>query len=458
MEDGRARGGNLHMTELRAASTSHSSHDVHRNGRGALTSDARYRLLLEVFHSTRGTLDLHETLDRLLDALQLLVPFDAAGIFVLREEVLPPRSGALGEQIAGVSWRGFTPRSPLTDPMLREGKGIVGHVIRTGEAVCAADVSLDPRYIQGRPGTRSEVAVPIQLDGRTIGAFNLESDTPAAFRAKDVEILSFFAEATAIAVEKAMLHQRLTSADELDRQLRTAQRVQERLLPTRLPDLPGHELAGVCVPSARVGGDFYDIVHLADGQIGLVVADVSGHGLSAAIIMSAFRALARTGLRAGQPLDKVAEMLDRELPDTTAGKAFLTAVLAMYDPASGRLRYVNCGHNPPLLDRPGQPPRWLHEGGPLLGLIAGATFEIGEIQLVPDDQLVLFTDGIVEARSPAGVWFGTERLASLVTAHRDRRARDLVENVVLEARGLAGAHGLEDDATMLLLRRASPRA
>ena len=443
------------MTELRDASPAHVPFDVTRNGRSALTSDARYRLLLEVFHSTRGTLDLHETLDRLLDALQLLVPFDAAGIFVLRDEMMPPRAGGLGEQIAGVSWRGFPPRSPLTDPMLREGKGIVGHVIRTGDVVCAADVRLDPRYIPGREATRSEVAVPIQLDGRTIGAFNLESDTTAAFRAKDVEILRFFAEATAMAVEKAMLHQRLTSADELDRQLRTAQRVQERLLPTALPDVPGHELAGICVPSARVGGDFFDLVPIPGGQMGLVVADVSGHGLSAAIIMSAFRALARTGLRAGQTLDKVAEMLDRELPDTTAGRAFVTAVLAMYDPASGRLRYVNCGHHPPLLDRPGQPPRWLTEGGPLLGLIAGARFEIGEIQLDPDDQLVIFTDGIVEARSPAGVWFGTDRLVGLVTEHRGRTARDLVEHVVVEARALAGMHGLEDDATMLLLRRAS---
>jgi sigma-B regulation protein RsbU (phosphoserine phosphatase) len=428
------------------------------NGRVALTSDTRYRLLLEVFHSTRGTLDLHETLDRLLDALQLLVPFDAAGIFVLREEVLPPRAGGLVEQIAGVSWRGFPPRSPLTDPMLREGKGIVGHVIRTGEVVWAADVRLDPRYVQGRDATRSEAAVPIQLDGRTIGALNLESDVPAAFRAKDVEVLRFFAEATAIAVEKAMLHQRLTSADELDRQLRTAQRVQERLLPAGLPDVPGHELAGVCLPSARVGGDYFDVVPIPGGQMGLVVADVSGHGLSAAIIMSAFRALARTFLRAGRPLDEVAETLDRELPDTTAGKAFVTAVLAMYDPASGRLRYVNCGHQPPLLDRPGQPPRWLDEGGPLLGLIDGASFEIGEVQLSANDQLVIFTDGIVEARSPAGVWFGTERLAELVAASRARCARDLVEDVVFEARSLAGIHGLEDDATMLLLRRSSPGA
>ena len=441
------------MTEMRAVSTNPPLVDVNRNGRATLTSDARYRLLLEVFHSTRGTLDLHETLDRLLDALQLLVPFDAAGIFVLREEVSPARSGAIGEQIAGVSWRGFTPRAPLTDPMLREGKGIVGHVIRTGEAVCAADVRLDPWYIAARAATRSEVAVPIQLDGRTIGALNLESDVPAAFRTKDVEVLRFFAEATAIAVEKAMLHQRLISADQLERQLRTAQQVQERLLPAALPDVPGHELAGLCLPSARVGGDNFDCVPLPGGQLGLVVADVSGHGLSAAIIMSAFRALVRTCLREGHALDEVAATLDRQLPDTTAGNAFVTALLAMYDPESGRFRYVNCGHLPPLLDRAGEPPRWLDRGGPLLGILDDARFEIGEIQLAPEDQLVIFTDGIVEARNPEGRWFGAERLASLVSSNRDRCARDLVEHVLLEARAFAGLHGLEDDVTLLLLRR-----
>src|SRR5215510_2958872 len=180
------------MTETRSVPTMRPMVESNGNGRGTLTPDARCRLLLEIFRSTRGTLNLRETLDRLLDGLRLLLPYDAAGIFILREEVSPPRAGGLGAQIAGVSWRGFTPRSPLTDPMLREGKGIVGHVIRSGEDVCAADVRLDPRYIQARAQTLSEVAVPIRLDGRTIGALNLESDQPAAFHMDDVEVLHFF--------------------------------------------------------------------------------------------------------------------------------------------------------------------------------------------------------------------------------------------------------------------------
>jgi sigma-B regulation protein RsbU (phosphoserine phosphatase) len=442
------------MTQLHHANPSHRSAATQANGRGTLTSDARCRLLLEMFHSTRGTLDLRETLDRLLDGLRPFIPFDAGGIFVLRDEVTPAPTGGFSEQIAGVSWRGFTPRSPLTDPMLREGKGIVGHVIRSGEVVCSEDVRLDPRYVQARAETLSEVAVPIQLDGRTIGALNLESDRTGSFHADDVEVLRFFAEATAIAVDKAVLHARLTAAGHLERQIATAQQVQERLLPANLPNVPGHELAGVCLPSARVGGDYFDCIALPGGQLGLVVADVSGHGVPAAIIMSAFRALVRTFMRAGHALDEVAETLNRELPDTTAGNAFVTAVLATLDPTSGRFRYVNCGHHPPLVDRAGQAPRWLGRGGPLLGVLADVRFEIDEVELAPGDQLVLFTDGIVEARSPAGAWFGARRLAELVADHRGHRARELVEHIVFEARAFAGAGGLEDDVTLVMLRRA----
>ena len=421
------------------------------DGHQELSPEARCRLLLEISHSVRGTLDLRETLDRLMEGLQQLLPYDAGGIFVLRDEVSHP--GPLGDQIAGVSWRGFTPRSPLTDPMLRQGKGIVGHVIRTGEAVCAPDVRLDPRYIKGREATLSEVAVPIRLENRTIGALNLESDRLVAFQDRDVEMLRFFTEAAAMAIEKAMLHERLLEAGRLERQLRTAQQVQERLLPAMPPSVPGHELAGLCLPSARVGGDYFDYVPLPDGQLGLVVADVSGHGLSAALIMSAFRALVRTHLRAGRPLDEVARTLNREIPDSTAGSAFVTALLAVLDPASGRLRYVNCGHHPPFHDRSGADPCALDLGGPLLGLFDDACFEIGQVRLAPSDQVVMFTDGIVEARNPAGAWFGTDRLATLILANRGLPSKDVVERVVLDARDFVGIGDFEDDVTLVLLRR-----
>lgn len=422
------------------------------NGHHELTAEARCRLLLEVSQSVRGTLDLRETLDRLMDGLQSLLPYDAGGIFILHHEMSPPRVGPLGDQIAGVSWRGFTPRSPLTDPMLNEGKGIVGHVIHTGEAVCAPDVRVDSRYIKGRDSTRSEVAVPILLDGRTIGALNLESDRITAFDRHDVEILCFFAEATAIAVEKAMLHERLVENGHFERQLRTAREIQERLLPVTSPIVPGHELAGVCMPSAQVGGDYFDYVPLSGGRLGIVVADVSGHDIPAALIMSAFRALVRTNLRAGCDLDEIALRLNEELPDSTARSAFVTAVLAVLDPNTGAVRYVNCGHPPPLLDRAAGPPAWLDRGGPLLGLLDEGRFEIGEVQLDRGEQILFFTDGVIEASNPTGVDFGIDRLAERVSIHRARSPRKLVEHIVLDARRFAGVNGFEDDVTAVLLR------
>jgi serine phosphatase RsbU (regulator of sigma subunit) len=442
------------LVEIRARSAT-TPPDPAANGNGQLTAEARYRLLLDISHGIRGTLDLRETLDRLLEGLRLFLPYDAGGIFILNDEVAQRRAASLDGRIAGVSWRGYTPRSPLTDPMLREGRGIVGHVIHTGEAVCAPDVRTDARYIKGRSATLSEVAVPIQLDGRTIGALNLESDRVGAFQSHDVEVLRFFAEATAIAVEKAMLHERLIEAQRLERQLRTAQQIQERLLPARSPGVPGHDLAGLCMPSARVGGDYFDYIPLPGGQLGLVVADVSGHDIPAALIMAAFRALVRTYLRAGISLDEVAGALNRDLPDSTAKRAFVTALLAVLDPESGQLRYVNCGHHPPLHDGARAEQRWLDRGGPLLGHFDDARFEIGEIQLSPGDQLAIYTDGIIEARNPSGTCFGAERLADVVRAHRSLSSRDLVERIVLDARGFSEAHDFEDDVTLVLLRRAA---
>jgi serine phosphatase RsbU (regulator of sigma subunit) len=441
------------MIEFRAGQDDRPTREPGVNGRMELSADARWRLLLEISHSVRGTLDLRETLDRLLDGVFAIVPYDAAGIFVLDGEVAHSHPGPLAQRIAGVSWRGFTPRSPRTDPMLREGKGIVGYVIRTGEAVCAADVRVDHEYIQAREATRSEVAVPIQLDGRTIGALNLESDRLAAFHAQDVDVLSFFAQAAAIAVEKAMLHERLIEAERMERRLKIAQQVQERLLPGASPRIPGHEVAGVCIPSARVGGDYFDYIPLADGQLGIVVADVSGHDLPAALVMSAFRALVRTCLRAGHALDEVARTLNRELPDTTGDSSFVTALLGVLDPVTGHLRYVNCGHNPPLHEPASGARGWLDRGGPPLGVMERATFDIGTVELAPGDQLVIYTDGLTEARNPAGEWFGADRLVDLVLTHKHRAPRELVERVVFEVRGFTGVGGFEDDVTLVVLRR-----
>jgi sigma-B regulation protein RsbU (phosphoserine phosphatase) len=418
-----------------------------------LSDATRYRLLLEIAHRIRGTLDLDKILNHLLDSLAEHLDFDAAGIFVLREALGRSRVASLGELIAGVTWRGFSERSPRSDPMLREGKGIVGQVIRSGQPIVAPDVRLDPYYIDGRPGTLSEIAVPIVRDGLVIGALNLESDRLAAFDDHSLEVLRFYADATAIAVEKAILHEQLLEARRMEEQLRIAQEVQARLLPTAFPRIPGYDLAALCLPCSRVGGDYFDFIPRPDGSLGLAVADVAGHGIPAALLMSALRALMRTHVQFGASLVQLARTLNRQVPESMAGAAFVTAFLGTLSPAEGLFSYVNCGHVPPLLLRAGGAVETLESGGPLLGVMEDARFGAGGVQFERGDALLLLTDGVVELTDGAGRWFGAERLAALASNVRALPAEDMIRQIMRATREFSGAVEFEDDVTLMIVKR-----
>jgi sigma-B regulation protein RsbU (phosphoserine phosphatase) len=348
--------------------------------------------------------------------------------------------------------------------MLQDGAGITGHVIRSGEIVRVPDVQRDPRYVEGRAGTRSEIAVPIVRAGRVIGALNLESDRVDAFASVDVETLEFFAEAAGIAIESAVLHERLLAGERFESQMRLAQEVQVRLLPTRPPVIPGYDLAGRCIPTQRIGGDYYDAIASADGRLTLVVADVAGKGVAAALVMAAFRALLRGCLEAGGSLAEVVAKLNRTLPDSLAGVVFVTAFVARLDPASGTLTYVNCGHNPPFIVRDpaaageAGATTWLDAGGPVLGAFPEARFEEGSARLAPGDVLVLYTDGVVESADPARTHFGAERLAVVAGRLREKTAPEMIREIVLLTREFSGAVEYDDDFTIVTLKRDGGRS
>ena len=420
--------------------------------RPRLDDGAKVRLLLEIAHRTRGTLELGEVLDGLLGTLAAVVSFDAAGIFVRCEDV-GETAGRRGALIAGIAERGFDRRPGESDPMLDLGRGIIGHVIRTGEAVVVPDVRRDPRYVVGRRTTAAEATVPIALDGRTIGALNVESDEPAAYGEADLAPLGFFAEAAAIAIERAMLHRRLLAVREVESQLRLAQEVQARLLPPAPPGLPGYDLAGASLPSSEIGGDYFDYLPLVDGGLGLAIADVSGKGIPAALVMATFRVLLRIEAARGAGVAATASAVNRQLKETSGGRAFVTGFYGVLEPGRGRLVFANCGHPPPLLLRAAGGTDRLAPSGPLLGVFPDATFGEGEAVLAPGDTLVLYTDGVVEALDAAEEEFGAERLAAAVRAAGGRPAAEVVTEVVRAARAFAGRAELDDDCTLVVVRR-----
>jgi sigma-B regulation protein RsbU (phosphoserine phosphatase) len=332
-----------------------------------LTDKRKYELLYDISQQVRDTLDLDEILSHLLDAVNTVVDYDAAGIFVLNHDLLDEHNVPQQQMIAGISQRGFDPRPHDQDDMLMAGKGIIGHVIFSASSLVAPDVSLNPHYVEGRSRTRSEIAVPIILNERSIGALNLESDHLSAFDDTDLEVLQFFADAASLSIEKAILHRQLLEKRLLDEQLGLARQLQSRLFPQQAPDLAGYDMAGICLPTDEIGGDYYDFIPLPHGRLGVAVADVSGHGIHSALVMTAFRGLLRIHTSGSLGLVKIACAINRQLPEFTGGSQFVTALYSVISPASEELGFVNCGHHPPLLVHPDGTSSILKAHGPALG-------------------------------------------------------------------------------------------
>ncbi len=415
-------------------------------------ADVKYRLLLEISQQISRTIDLQDVVDHLLRSVRAVVDYDAAGIFVLKRRA-PFGSDFGASLIAGMATIGFEHVEPANDPMLRSGKGIVGQVIQTGETVIAPDVSRDLHYIEGRTQTRSEIAVPIVSNGEVIGALNLESDRLHAYSEADAELLEAFAVAAAISIEKALLHQQIVEKQRIDRQLDMAREVQASLLPSHPPPVPGYDIAGVNLPTWAIGGDYYDYFALPDGRLGLVIADVSGKGLPAALLMATFRAALRTEVRRGRPIAAVIGEVHQTLVESMDETRFVTAVYGILDPRTAAFTYVNCGHNPPMLLRAGGAWELLPTGAWAIGMFGGSPVKPSTITLGRGDMLLLYTDGVVDVTDTNYDEFGEERMTRVVTECAARPAVAIITALLDATRAYSGHTHYEDDVTLLVVKR-----
>lgn len=418
-----------------------------------LTDKKKYQLLYDISQQVRDTLDLEEILDHLLDTVKTVVDYDAAGIFVLNQDLVHERYERPKEHIAGIARRGFDSRPPEEDAMLMQGKGIIGHVISTSSSLVIADVSLDPRYVEGRSRTRSEIAVPIIRNKRAIGALNLESDQLLAFDETDLEMLQVFADAASISIEKAMLHRQLVDKELLDKQLELARELQVRLLPRGSPQIHGYDIAGICLPAEEIGGDYYDFISLPHGRMGVAVADISGNGIAAALMMTAFRGLLRIHTHGNLGLAKIAGSINRQLPEFTGDSHFVTAVYAVISPESEEIAYINCGHPPPMLIHSDGSTIMLKEHGPALGVIDRVSYSTMKLSLAPGDLVVFYTDGVVDVRDHADIEYGSERLASVIHHNRGLPVAELVQLVIQTNQEFSGSMRFQDDFTLVIIKR-----
>jgi serine phosphatase RsbU (regulator of sigma subunit) len=281
------------------------------------------------------------------------------------------------------------------------------------------------------------------------------------------EISVYVITALAVAQAKAGLErahalaERLQQANlALDRETLAVGDLQREMLPEAPPEIHGYHWETLYLTSTRAGGDYYDFFPLSGGRIGILVADASGHGAPAAVLMAMTRVLLHTASEAPEPPDRALSRLNGQLVGTLPQGWFVTACYAVLDPASGRLEYSLAGHDPPLVVRAADGPaeRLASHGGLPLGLSPHAAYESGSTMLGRGDTLVLHTDGVTEAMSPTQELFGDERLLHALKESRALALREMRRHLLAQIHAHRAGAPLSDDLTLLLLRRLEAAA
>ncbi len=254
-----------------------------------------------------------------------------------------------------------------------------------------------------------------------------------------------------VSVAAAMEEQR--HRQRLENELSIAREVQDQLFPHTVPRLPGIELTAVCRAARTVSGDYYDFIPLGGSQIGLVLADISGKGISAALLMASLQAALRSQLlfdaTPGVSTAKVVERLNLHLVRSTADDRFATLFFAIYDSATRLMRYTNAGHLPPLcID--GDQVKKLEEGGTVIGIFEDCEYEQGSITIAPGSLLLAYTDGVVEPENVYGEEFGHKRVIQEVLRHRHERIGTIAESLISAVEVWAGSPEQPDDMTVVL--------
>ena len=407
--------------------------------------------LSEIGREFGAILNLDELLTRIANLTRRLIDYRTFGILLVND-----RSGELEMKVA------VRYGDKINVPRMKLGHGIVGYAALHKEPVNVPDVSADPRYIKVVDDARSELAIPLMLQDRCIGVFDLESPELDAFSKSHVDILTLLASQAAVAIQNARLYERIRSNEvRLEKEIRFAQRVQAGLLPVELPKrMKNVDVAARLEPARGLGGDFYDFLAPEPNSLVVAVGDVSGKGVAAALY-SAFAGelvRSRTFRRRYAPdrftpsgvlMSSNTILFERQLEEY-----YCTLCYALFDVKRRVVTIANSGLPYPVrcsgdvisqVEIPGVP----------LGLFAGSTYDEIAFDLVPGDVYVFCSDGVYDATDGRGREFGYERLLKVVAETRHRPSREIVDAIFTAVQEFRGDTAPNDDMTAVAVRMTS---
>lgn len=414
----------------------------------ALTTEDKLRLLLDITNEISRSLDLDEVLNLVMDTLGSLLPYDAAGIYLIDV-------GADGRDpyiFKSKVIRGYDISFELVEPRLRMGEGFMGNVAQSGKPIISPDVSKDSRYFKARARTQSEMVAPIISNERVIGVFDLESDHLSEYDEDDLAVLNLLASHVAIIIEKVRLHEQMVEKKRIEAQLEIARQVQLELLPDRDPQLDNFDISAYVFPTEEVSGDYYDWVKIFEDQIGIIVADAVGKGIPAALLMSFLRASLRASVQVGYAPHIAMSKVNNLLWDSVEDHQFITAIYGILDETNRTFVYSNAGHNPPLLISEDGEHRYIDYGDTPLGMFYDARYHQHFIRFDRGQTLVIYTDGITEAANDAGEEYGTDRLAKIVHDGINLPAKKLIDHIRKDVADFTARKFLDDDGTLFIVK------
>jgi sigma-B regulation protein RsbU (phosphoserine phosphatase) len=397
------------------------------------TRGVQLEALYDVGLAIASTLDLEPLCDEIL--------MRAVSLLDARRGALYLRSGAVMKL-----YRVFGGEAQeIIDPDSEEGREIVSGTPRP--SCCAL------------PGASHLLGVPIRVERESKGILvvgDKESRTGVGpFPEADRRTLELLANQAAIALENAALHREAIEKERLEREIELASEIQRGILPKGVPEVGGWELAGWNRPARHVGGDYFDLFRHGEEEerLALVVGDVSGKGVPAALLVSTLHSSLRLLIERLSVSSELMNRLNRHILESSSSNKFITLFVGDLDPRSGELTYLNAGHNPGIVLRAGGGIERLGSGGLPLGLLPDAGFRTERVTLGPGDVFCIYTDGITEATDPEDEEFGLERLEGLLGAERARPLDELLTAVEAAVTQFAAGLPQGDDQTVVLLRR-----
>jgi len=411
----------------------------------AVRNVGRLRRILEAAKLLNSTIDLAQLTAIILKIVREEVGVDRGSVFVVDREHNELRS-VVAQGVEG------------TEIRVRLGDGIAGTVAATGGIIDIPDAYADSRFnptfdasLQYR--TRDIFCMPIiNRDAQIVGVLEL-LNRAAEFQEDDMEFLRDVSVHIGLALENAWFHRQLIEKKKIEQELVLAREIQQNFYPNLPETIGGVQLSASSTMCEAVGGDYLDYYPLSDGRFIVMLGDVAGKGIGAALVMTSLHSTCRALLRHVHSLERIALILNETLVETTRVQTFVTLIAVLVDPVGGRLHCVCAGHNPPLVVNAGGESQWLERGGsPPVGLFANIKFSREIYEISRGSTIVIYTDGVTEAEDMTEEQFGTDRLGAIVSMHHTESAAEIHTAIRASLQEFIGERLPNDDSTLIVLK------